>query len=395
MIRRLQVKNFKSIRELDLEFGPVNVLVGPNMSGKSNLVDVFRFLTRMVLPSGGGSFGLPNAVQAVGGFWELAWKGSDSNLLSLRLQGELPGTEPNSQTTEWDYGISIVADQRGYNLRVQDESLTFTTGTTRSDLVRTDAGQRRIFRPDGRTISDINESSRSALEYEIPDWEGNPLRLFFTAIQFHRPFPPAMKKVNQMLGERFLREHGDNLSSWLMTLQATHRESFARIEAVMKDAFPDLESLFTVPTQQSTVFLSSREKFLRHPVSCLQMSDGELAFLAFLSLILSPDDVGAPLHCVEEPENHLHPRLLEILAEILRQEHEARPPDQRAQVILTTHSPYLVDQFKLDELLVVEKREGATICTRPTHKNHLRGLLERKEVGLGDLFYSGALSSAR
>ncbi len=394
MIRRLQVKNFKSIRELDLELGPINVLVGPNMAGKSNLIDVFRFLTRMVLPAT-GTYGLPNAVQVVGGFWELAWKGSDSNLLSLRLQGEIPGTEVDSQATDWDYGISVVSDPRGYSVRVQEEFLTFTKAAARTDLLDTHAGQRRILRPDGGVISETSDPSRSALEFEIPDWEGNQVRSLFTAFQYHHPFPPAMKQVNQMLGERFLREHGENLSSWLMTLQATHRESFVRIEAVMKDAFPDLDSLFTVPTQQSTVFLSSREKFLRRPVSCLQMSDGELTFLAFLSLILSPDELGAPLHCVEEPENHLHPRLLETLVEILRQEHEVRMPHERTQVLLTTHSPYLVDQFKLDELLVVEKREGATVCTRPKDKDHLKGLLERKEVGLGDLFYSGALSGAR
>jgi predicted ATPase len=387
MIRRLQVKNFKSIRELDLELGLVNVLVGPNMAGKSNLVDVFRFLTNMMLPPA-GTHGLSHAVQTGGGFWELAWKGSESNLISLRLQGELSGTE-------WDYAISIVADQRGYDLRVQDEFLTFVKDGKRSDLIKTEGDVRKMLRPDGQILTQVNQVGRSALEYEIPDWEGNLLRLLFSFIQFHRPFPPLMKLINQMQGQRFLQEHGNNLSSWLMTIQTTHRESFVRIEAIMRDAFPHLESVFTVPTQQSTVFLSSKEKFLRRAVTCAQMSDGELAFLAFLSLILSPDELGASLHCLEEPENHLHPKLLEILVEILRQEHEARSPDNRGQVIVTTHSPYLVDQFKLEELLVVEKREGATDCTRPKNKDHLRELLERREVGLGDLFYSGALSGAR
>lgn len=394
MIRRLQVKNFKSIRELDLELGLVNVLIGPNMAGKSNLIDVFRFLANIILPPT-GSYGLSHAIQTAGGFWELAWKGSDSNLISLRLQGDFSSAATDSQPTEWDYGISFIGDQRGYNLSVQDEFLTFTKDGARSDLIRTEGGLRRMLRPDGQVLSDVRQEGRSALEYEIPDWEGNTLRFLFSSIQFHRPFPPLMKVVNQMSGQRFLQEYGNNLSSWLMTIQTTHRESFVRIEAVMKDAFPDLESLFTVPTQQSTVFLSSKEKFLQRQISCVQMSDEQLAFLAFLSLILSPDELGASLHCIEEPENHLHPKLLELLVEILRQEHEARPPGNRGQVIVTTHSPYLVDRFKLDELLVVEKRKGATACTRPKNQAHLRELLERKEVGLGDLFYSGALSGAR
>ncbi len=64
-----------------------------------------------------------------------------------------------------------------------------------------------------------------------------------------------------------------------------------------------------------------------------------------------------------------------------------------AQIIVTTHSPYLVDRMTLDELIVVEKSDGATRCLRPASKKHLRELLEREELGLGELWYSGALGS--
>lgn len=58
---------------------------------------------------------------------------------------------------------------------------------------------------------------------------------------------------------------------------------------------------------------------------------------------------------------------------------------------MTTHSPILVDRCQLDEIVIVEKRQGATVCTRPVDKPHLRELLQREEIGLGDLVYSGAL----
>jgi predicted ATPase len=61
--------------------------------------------------------------------------------------------------------------------------------------------------------------------------------------------------------------------------------------------------------------------------------------------------------------------------------------------MVTTHSPHLVDKLSLDELIVSEKREGTTRFTHPSDKHHLRELLMREEVGLGDLYYSGALSS--
>jgi predicted ATPase len=82
------------------------------------------------------------------------------------------------------------------------------------------------------------------------------------------------------------------------------------------------------------------------------MSDGEVSFLAWLSLIFSPPELGAPLYCVEEPENHLHPRLLETLVALLapRQDELQRQSEaavQPAQILMTTHSPYLVDRLTL------------------------------------------------
>ena len=201
-----------------------------------------------------------------------------------------------------------------------------------------------------------------------------------------------MRIFNQSVATEFLQEHGGNLGSWLMTLQTKHGPSFERIVRVAKDAFPGLERLFTVPTQQGQVFLASQEKYLKRPVPVFGMSDGELAFIALLSLIFSPPELGAPLYCVEEPENHLHPRLLTTLVEVLKQVQGEFSPEERAQIVITTHSPYLIDKFSLDELIVLEKREGETVPIRPSDKVHLRDLLEKEEIGLGDLYYSGALS---
>jgi predicted ATPase len=125
-----------------------------------------------------------------------------------------------------------------------------------------------------------------------------------------------------------------------------------------------------------------------------EMSAGELAFIAYLSLIFSPPELTGTLYCVEDLESYLHPRLIETLLEVLRQSQEEwERKNQAAQIIMTTHSPLVVDRASLDEIIFVEKREGATVCSHPD-KASLRKLLEDKEVGLGDLVYSGALSDA-
>jgi len=100
------------------------------------------------------------------------------------------------------------------------------------------------------------------------------------------------------------------------------------------------------------------------------------------------------LYCIEELENYLHPTLIETLLEVLRQAHEEWEQKRQApQIVLTTHSPLVVDKMKLEEIIFVEKKEGATICTRPKDKPEFQTLIENEEVGLGDLVYSGALSN--
>ena len=390
MICELVVKNFKSLKDITVRLGQRNVLVGPNLSGKSNLVSVFRFLLAMVSPAT-GTFGLPNAVQSQGGFPQVAWKGNEPGPISIGLTGKGRPFDAFGSETKWDYRITFVGDEWGHP-RVQDEVLAVRTRDEPIILIATEGGIRKLKARDGHQLSAVGDSNRSALEFEIPDWDGNALRRFFRSSQFHHLVPPLMRIFNQSVATEFLEEHGGNLGSWLMTLQTKYGPSFDRIARVAKDAFPGLERLFTVPTQQGQVFLASEERYLKRPVPVFGMSDGELAFIALLSLIFSPLELGALLYCVEEPENHLHPRLLDTLVEILKQVQEELRPDERSQIVITTHSPYLIDKFSLDELIVVEKREGTTVLTRPSNKSHLRNLLEKEEIGLGELYYSGALS---
>jgi predicted ATPase len=389
MIHEVVVKNFKSLKDVAVTLGQRNVLVGPNLSGKSNLIGVFRFLTQMV-SAAAGSYGLPNAIQSMGGFSEVAWKGSESGPISVGLAGEGRPFDAFGRNAKWEYRITFVGDEWGHP-RVQEELLA-VEGLQAFNLIETEGAIRKLKKRDGRQLSEVGDSNRSALEFEIPDWDGNALRRFFHSSQFHHLVPPLMRILNQSVATEFLLEHGGNLGSWLMTLQTKHGPAFERIARVARDAFPGLERLFTVPTQQGQVFLASPEKYLKRPVPVFGMSDGELAFIALLSLIFSPPELGAPLYCVEEPENHLHPRLLTTLVEVLKQVQEEIAPEDRAQIVITTHSPYLVDKFSLDELIVLEKREGATVPIRPSDKVHLRDLLEKEEIGLGELFYSGALS---
>jgi predicted ATPase len=392
MLTKIQAKNFKSLKNVTLDLGPRNVLVGANMAGKSNVIDLFRFIYDMTFPRQAGSGALSSAVFGRGGFGELSWKGGNEQLIEIVLSGT---TSEHGPEWPWDYSISIQGQAHG-NFRVASELLRITrrNDIPRDDLIENVGPERYFCDIQHQRLSQVGDSTRSALEFEIPSWPGGFVRSAIARWRFYELVPSLMRTPNQTAAATFLLEHGENLSQWLLNLQAEHYDnSFARIQQVLRDALPQVTGLFNSPTQQSTVALGSREKHLTRPVTLSQMSAGELAFIAFLSLIYAPPDRAGSLYCIEDLENYLHPTLIETLLQVLRQSQEEwerkhEPP----QIIMTTHSPLVVDKMKLDEIIFVEKREGATVCSRPSDKPHLRKLLQDEEIGLGDLVYTGALS---
>jgi predicted ATPase len=391
MINRLRIRNFKSFRDLDLRLTDVSVLVGPNMSGKSNLLDAFRFLVQLLNPAPGTT--LQNAINERSGFGEIVWKGGNETVVAFAVEGTAAF---RGEVLTFNYELEITGNQYGYG-GIQGEHLHIVGRHGESDLITTGQnGVRVMKRADGREISQLQDPNNVALQYALPDWEGSAVRGAMASAKFYNLLPPAMRKPNPSTGADFLTEYGDNLSSWLMTLQTRHQEAFQRIRSVAQDVLPNLLDIFTFPTQQSTVYLSSREKHLLRPTPLAQMSDGELTFLAWVSLVLAPAKLGTSLYCIEEPENHLHPRLIDVIFELLRQvrsELEDGAID-RVQLIITTHSPYVIDKCAIDELVLVQKEGGESKCTRPRDQSELCELLKDKSVTLGELYFSGALRGA-
>ncbi|MGH7796524.1 MAG: AAA family ATPase [Candidatus Binatia bacterium] len=384
MIKRIRIRNFLSLRDITLELGVNNLVVGANMSGKSNLVDCFRFLTAMVTQ------GLNKAFLDRGGFHEVAWKGGDESRIYFGLTVETPLESPFGKK-EFDYEISILGGQAG-TIAVEKEKLTLKTDSGVKTLIDLKSGHGEVRKEDGSVAFTIGgDPTKSALQYDVPGWEGGVLRALVSTWRFYSLIPTVMKQANAASSQIFLDEYGNNFSSWFMTLLTQHPEEFRRIRQTATDVLPSLTEILTPPTQVATTYVMTQEKYLKRPVNIWRMSDGELCFLALLSLVFAPAEFGSPLFCVEEPESHLHPRLIEALTEILSQRQQELGANV-AQIVATTHSPCLIDKVKIEDLIVVEKENGESIFTRPASKGHLKELLEKEEVGLGDLWYSGALS---
>jgi predicted ATPase len=386
MIKSIHIKNYRSLRDVYLEPGLLNVFVGPNASGKSNYIDALKFLTHL------SNVGLEKTLADRGGFREVFWKGETTeSTIEFDVTFELPssGEPPKSG----QYLLIVEGSQRGL-ITVKRELLRIKNDDGIVDVIDMQSGHGIARHLDGSKAFDApGNPASSALEINLPTWAGTTFKTLLASWHFYALLPVAMKQIKPFARANFLAEHGENLIEFLTTLKTSYSESFRQIEQVVKDTFPGVEQLIPEPNQQGQVLLTSREKFLKTPITAWNMAEGELAFIAFAALILSPGELGSVLTCVEEPENHLHPRLLETLMELLRQTESKFIAEGQgaAQIFVTTHSPYLVDRLNVDELIVVEKTKGETRFSRPKDKTELKELISRDEQGLGELWFSGAL----
>jgi len=413
MIKRIKVRNFLSLRDVNVELRSTNALVGPNMSGKSNLIECLKFLQEAVnrRTVGDNVSALQEAFSRRGGFKEVAWKGETEEHITLELTAEL--LEPRARSPQsYNYEFSVRLGEYAFPV-VETERLTLDGAGKTETILDARAGKERLLQ---RGEEALRENPQNTLGLGLEMWTDRRFACsefsdFIKSWRFYNLVPALMRESNPPSPEEHLTEHGENLSAWLLTLQ-THTEEFRRIKQACRDVLPGLDEILFQPVPAKTpiaytsgssptlgsaesakISIGSSEKYFKNPINLSRMSDGELAFLALMSLILAPEELAPPLLCIEEPENHLHPRLLEILVEILNQRQTELGP-KTFQIIITTHSPLLLDKLSIDDLIVFGKEEGATKATRASSKKRLKQLLSRKETSLGDLWYSGALSDS-
>jgi predicted ATPase len=385
MLTRLRVENFKALKNLDLPLRTRNVFIGPNKSGKSTILQVLQFLTQLVNVGD-----VSRVFNGELGFQQLLWKGISEGNIRVDIWGHGSASASDRSPAEFYYSIEFGLDALR-NLAILSEGLTVTMNGKELRLIEARSGQGEAIRASGEIVFQNPESSiKPFLSYEVPGWEGNLIRKYISGWQFFSMVPQLPKVTPAPSGAQpFLDASGAQLSSWLHTFQSNYPEAFERIVAVAREAFQEIKSITVPVTQAGTTFLSTTEKGLKSPISIFYASDGEVKFLQLLSIIFSPLPVS--LVGIEEPENHLHPRLLELLVETANQVRVEIGEDNASQVFVTTHSPYLVDLLKPEDVLIVEKRNAATRCTRATDKENLRQLLEESEMSFGSLWYSGAL----
>ena len=326
-IHSLRIQGFKSIRNQLLELDSLNVFIGSNGAGKSNLVGTFDFLnkiTRQELALYTGQSGGANAILYFGRkrtakiSIELVFRnGPHENTYEITLN---PTDEDRfifeSETTYYRY---IPGHQRPY----VDESWA------------------------GHSEAKVTNSGRLIAKYVKGHLES------YRIYHFHDTSPSAPpKQTGNIADSRFLRPDASNLAAFLYYLREKHSDHYQNIEDTIRQITPFFKGFKLAPDSINTekIRLEWEEKGSDSYFNASALSDGTLRFMCLTTLLLQPDLPSVVL--IDEPELGLHPAAIQLLAGMLQS------ASTRTQLLVATQSVTLINQLEPEQVWVVDRDEG-------------------------------------
>jgi predicted ATPase len=354
-IEYLKVCNYRAIRDLELkDITPLTVFLGPNGSGKSTIFDVFAFLSECF------QFGLRRAWDKRGRFRELRTRGIEEPIvieLKYREKSNSPIITYHLAIDEDIKGPYVAEEWLAWRRRNYGRPfrfLDFRKGV--GEVITGDSPDEQDIRvseqlnsPDMLAVNTLGQFAKhprvSALREFITGWY-----LSYLTAENTRDTPEAGPQ------ER-LSATGDNLPNVIQYLKEQHPQSLEKILTTLSKKIPRLERIDAEMMQDGRLLLQVKDAPFERPILAKFASDGTLKMLAYLTVLYDPDP--PQLIGIEEPENQLHPRLLPELAG------ECRAASARSQLMVTTHSPFLIDALKPEEVWVLYRdEEGYTKAKR-------------------------------
>ncbi|MGH3920732.1 MAG: AAA family ATPase [Pseudonocardiaceae bacterium] len=375
-IQRLRIQNYRVLRDVEFrDLTPLTVLLGPNGSGKSTVFDVFAFLHEAFTTNLRAAWDHRNRIR------ELRSRGESGPITIEIAYRQAPGERLVTYRLELDEenGSPVVM---GELLRWNTspgsgrprDILSFQRGEGfLYDDVRDNYTDERLDSPDLLAVSTLGGLARhprvARLRRFISGWY-----LSYLSGGTKRTVPEAGPQAR-------LSETGDNMPNVVQYLKEQRPDRLDEILRVLADRVPQLERVETELLADGRLLLRFKDAPFDEPVLAKYASDGTLKLLAYLTVLYDP--APPPIVGIEEPENFLHPRLLQVLAE------EARGVAGRSQLLVTTHSPYFVDALRPKELWVLYRdNEG---FSRTIRASDMRRVVAQVNAGglLGNLWMEG------
>jgi predicted ATPase len=371
LLSSIRLSNLLSYGEfLTLGLEPLNVLIGPNASGKSNLIDAVSLLAA-------APRNLSAPFREGGTVEDWLWKGAE---------GAWPASIQVTLEQEYFMIYDLAFGAADLRLQVVQETLNSEEGV----LFHSSFGT--INKLSNKDVIEKIDPQQSILS-QIRDPIGYPQLTYvsdqFGSIRFFRGWPfgrgNILRRPQEVnLPDDFLLEDGSNLGLILNDLQnrrATKRLLVDKLRLI----YEGIEDV-TTKVQGGTIQIFFHEEGIDKPIPAARLSDGVLHYLCLLTVLLHPDP--PPLICIEEPELGLHPDVIPHVADLLLD------ASKRTQLIVTTHSETLVSRLS-------EVPESVVVCERDDRGTQLRRLEPEKlrvwldKYMLGELWRMGEIGGNR
>jgi predicted ATPase len=367
------------LEQFDAQLEPLTVIIGANAAGKSSLFDLLALMSFAAvnpLPPELDPRSVGKTLFHVGG--------PESIEMELHVVREAARPLRYNVKLSGPVGQPRVVSERLGSLRTDSEGRT----SEAFNFLNFESGRGSL-----QSVLQVRLASPPSAPWMIPPNELalrraldptfttlNEFREYVSGWKFYAGFDVGMTAAirRPVFTEPapVLKEDGSNLSAVLFHLMTEHPEKWGELETHLRSAVPSFQSL-NVKSRggPGTVLAVWREQGLKGELTLADLSDGTLKFLCWATLCLSPRK--PPLVCIDEPELGLHPRVLPVLAGLMRQ------AATETQLLVTTHSPYFLSQFSLEEIAVMKKVEGRAVFARPASNEALRQEIE--ELGTGEL----------
>lgn len=350
---KLTIRGFKSIRELkEFELKDLNIFVGANGAGKSNLISFFRMLQSLIEGN------LADYVRDSGGIGDLLHNGRKS---TKQMEFEaLFGVRGYRFTLKPGpgEGFALTDEARYYKGGYTGWWELGSSGDNSSLLVKEAKGTTR------------NSQYSKPVYQAVSSWK---------IYHFHDTSSTApMRHAEIVEDNRALRFDASNIGPFLLRLRNEEKSQYDEILNACRLVAPFFDDFLLEPQQlgpKTKVSLTWKTKGSDYPMQPYHLSDGSLRFFCLATALLQPNPPSTII--VDEPELGLHPEAIRILGELIGD------AAKRTQIIVATQSPLLLDQFSIEDIVVVNRKEGQSTFERLQHSDFDEWL---KDYSVGELW---------
>lgn len=327
-LSRLVLTGYKSIAECNINLGSINVLIGANGAGKSNFIGFFKLIGRILdkqLQAYVGDAGGPDAV--------LHFGRKKTELLNAELYFGNNGYRFKLKATQ-DNRMMFAHEALWWNMKGEWDAASGHFETEFKD-----------------------KGSHGAIwRYTVPAMQS------WRVYHFHDTSISALvKQVHGATDNEYLREDARNLAAFLKRLKEHHNKHYERIVKSIQMVAPFFGDFLFRPYagNPDQIELEWTEASQDVPFKASALSDGTLRFICLTTVLLQPEDFMPATILIDEPELGLHPFAITMLGAMMKS------TSQQHQIIVSTQSVELVNEFDLEDLIVVDKQGGASAFSRP------------------------------